>query len=303
MATLSVAGVPLPVAIDSLRLSTESVGTKARNQRGHLVVERRREKWIFDFALTPKPLDEVNLYRALLLGEGEFWNTLGASGAYGAKGLQLTGTGAINTGGGGNPISTNGVWRTTTGQTLVVPGKFYDQSAVSSSLAGLTGATLVGWRYDGSAYRIIGISWRALDAAPAVKREKLGALGSSGAAQAYTGTETFATAAGNLTITAPGAGGPWSWSNLLVLPYFLPQAQVDALMDGFALCTYAQPQLPRVYVQSDLLPTSQLKASPALEQASLICIGEVTSFDVVPLYRAGVFSTTEVRLAGRLTEV
>lgn len=301
MPILSVAGVPLPVAIDSLRMGTESVGTKARNQRGHLVAERRREKWTIDFALSPKPLDEVNLYRALLLGEGEFWNTLAS--AYGAKGLQLTGTGAINTGGGGNPIATNGVWRTTTGQTLAVPGKFYDQSAVTSSLAGLTGATLVGWRYDGSAYRLVGISWRALDAAPAVKREKLGALGSSGAAQAYTGTETFAVASGALTITAPGTGGPWSWSNLLVLPYYLPQAQVDALMDGFALCTYSQPQLPRVYVQSDLFPTSQLKASPALEQASLICIGEVTSFDVQPLVRAGAFSTTEVRLAGRLTEV
>ena len=303
MPILSVAGVPFPVAIDSLRLGTESVGSKARNQRGHLVAERRREKWFIEFSLSPKPLDEANLYRALVLGEGEFWNTIGASGAYGAKGLQLTGTGTINAAGGGNPISTNGVWRTTTGQTLVVPGKFYDQSAVSSSLAGLTGATLVGWRYDGSAYRVVGISWRALDAAPAVKREKLGALGSSGASQAYTGTETFSTSAGALTITAPGSGGPWSWSNLLVLPYYLPQAQVDALMDGFALCTYAQPQLPRVYVQSDLFPTSQLKASPALEQAALICIGEVTSFDVVPLVRGGAFSTTEVRLGGRLTEV
>jgi hypothetical protein len=301
MPLLSVAGVQFPVLIDALKLTFETIGNKGRNQRGHLVAERRRTKAVIDFSLPPKPLDEAMLYRSLMLGEGEFWNTL--TSAFGAKGYQLTGTGVINTGGGGNPIATNGVWRTTTGQTLIVPGKFYDQSAVSSSLAGLTGATLIGWRYDGSAYRIVGVSWRALDTAPLAKREKLGALGSSGVAQAYTGTETMTVAAGALTITAPGSGGPWSWSNLTVYPWAFSAAQVDALMDGFALTNYSLPQLPRVYVTSDLLPTSQLKASPVLEQASLICVGELDSMDVRPVYRNGVFSTTECMVSGRLTEV
>jgi len=298
---LSVAGVPFPVSIDSLKLTFETVGNKGRNQRGHLVAERRRTKAVFEFSMPPKPLDEAMLYRSLLLGEGEFWSTL--TSAYGAKGYQLTGTGVVNTGGGGNPIATNGVWRTTTGQTLIVPGKFYDQSAVSSSLAGLTGATLIGWRFDGSAYRIAGFSWRALDTSPLVKREKLGALGSSGVSQAYTGTEVMTVSGGALTITAPGSGGPWSWSNLTVYPWCFPAAQIDALMDGFALTTYSLPQLPRVYVTSDLLPTSQLKTVPVLEQASLICVGELDAMDVRPVMRGGAFSQTECMLAGSLTEV
>lgn len=301
MPILSVAGVPFPVSIESLQLSFETVGNKSRNQRGHLVAERRRTKAVIDFSLSPKPLEEAMFYRSLVLGEGEFWNTL--TSAFGAKGYQLTGTGVINTGGGGNPIATNGVWRTTTGQTLIVPGKFYDQSAVSSSLAGLTGATLIGWRYDGSAYRIVGVSWRALDSSPLAKREKLGALGSSGAAQSYTGTETMTVSGGALTITAPGSGGPWSWSNLTVYPWAFASAQVDALMDGLALTNYSLPQLPRVYVTSDLLPTSQLKTVPVLEQAALICIGELDGMGVQPLYRNGAFSTTECVLSGRLIEV
>jgi hypothetical protein len=298
---LSVAGVQIPVGIDALKLTYETVGESSRNPRGFRSLDRRRTKTVLSFSLPPIPLDEAELYRLLVQGEGEFWGT---QSIYGAKGLGLTGTGALNTVGGGNPLATNGVWRLTTGQTLVVPGRFYDQTSLTSAPgAAITGATLVGWRYDGSAYRLVGVSWRALDAAPAIAREKLGPLGSSGVAQAYTGTETFATTAGNLTITAPGAGGPWSWSNLLVLPRYFPQAQVDALLDGFATVTSALPMLPRVYVQSDLLPTDQLKATPGLTQASLICHGEVDEFAVVSLSRNGAWSQTEAAMSGSLTEV
>ena len=136
-----------------------------------------------------------------------------------------------------------------------------------------------------------------------MKREKLGALGSSGVAQAYTGTETFAVSSGALTITAPGTAGPWSWSNLTVYPWCFPQAQVDTLLDGMAAVTYSLPQLPRVYVQSDLLPVAQLKTTPALEQASIICVGEMDAMQVHALMRSGAFSTTELSLGGRLTEV
>jgi hypothetical protein len=301
MPILAVAGVPFPVTIDSMKLSYELVGAKNRNARGHSVLERRRAKTVIEFTTGPKPLDEAMLYRALVLGEGEFWSTLTSS--YGAKGLQLTGTGVINTGGGGNPIATNGVFRTTVNQTLIVPGRFYDQSPLTVAPSGITGATLVGWRFDGSAYRIFAFSWRSLDVVVANKREMLGSLGASGTAQAYTGTETLSVSGGALTITAPATGGPWSWSNLLVLPWFFPNAQLDALMLGFSLTNYTQPLLPRVYVTSDLLPTNQLMATPGLVQASLICTGEVESLVVRPLLRNGTFSTTECVLSGRLTEV
>jgi hypothetical protein len=257
-------------------------------------------KRVFEFDLGPKPVDEAMMYRALLLGEGEFWSGLSA---YGAKGYQLTGTGSQQNVA-GNPISTNGVWRTTTGQTMELLTQFYSQGAVGPSMAGTVGATAIGWRFDGSAYRIFGFSRRALDTVtPAVKREMLGSLGSSGVAQNYTGTETFSATSTALTITAPGAGGPWSWSNITVLPWFFPQAQVDALMLGLSLTTQLLPVLPRVYVTSDLLPTSQLKASPTTEQASVICHGEIESLSVQPILRSGAFSATECRMSGRLIEV
>lgn len=304
MSALAINGVALPVSIDKLKVSFEHVGATRRNQRGHGVVERRRAKWVFGFETSPMSLDEAMMFRALVLGEGEFWSTL--TSVYGAKGLALSGTGAWLGSGGGNPINTNGVFRATTGQTLIVPGKFYDQSAVHATApAALAGATLVGWRWDETLanYRLFGVSWRALDTVVVSKREKLGALGASGAAQNYTGAETFAVSGGNLTITEPGTGGGWRYSNLLVLPWFLPAPLVDALLEGLALTTYTLARLPNVYVTTDLLPTDQLKATPGLVQSSVICNGELADLPVVPLVRDGVFRTTDCTLAGTLTEV
>lgn len=304
MSALAINGVPLPVGIDKLKVSFESVGATRRNQRGHGVKENRRSKWVFGFETSPMSLDEAMMFKALVLGEGEFWSTL--TSVYGSKGLGLTGTGAWLGTGGGNPINTNGVFRATTGQTLIIPGKFYDQAAVHATApAALAGATLVGWRYDETLanYRLFGISWRALDAVVVSKREKLGALGASGAVQNYTGAETFSVAGGNLTITHPGTGGGWRYSNLLVLPWFLPVALVDALLEGLALTTYTLARLPNVYVTSDLLPTDQLESLPGLVQSSLICNGEVSEMPVVPIARDGVFRTTDCTLAGTLTEV
>jgi hypothetical protein len=301
MGALVVNGVTFPVAIDSLKVGLESVGTKGRNTRGHALLERRRAKWRFEFDLSLCPLDEAQMYRALILGEGEYWSTV--ANAYGSKGLALSGTGAFNGAGGGNPISGNGVWRTTTGQTLVVPGRLFDQAGVSPANSLLVGATLIGWRYDGSAYRIFGFSWRAGDTVVATKREKLGSLGSSGAAQAYTGTETLATSNGTLTITAPGAGGPWSWSNMYLLPWFLGDSLVDTLMDGWASLNTRLPMLPRVLVMSDHLPDNQFKASPGASRNSIACIGEVSEMRVTPVARGGSWQTAETALSGVLEEV
>lgn len=304
MSALTVNGVVLPVGIEDLKLTFEPVGSSRRNQRGHTVKTSIRNKWVFEFSLSPCPLDEAMLYKALICGEGEFWSTL--TSVYGAKGLPLTGTGGWLGSGGGNPHNSNGVFRVTTGQTMVVIGKLYDQAAAGSSIASRAGATLIGWRRDDAAgtYRLFGFSWRALETTVTHKREKLGALGSSGAVQTFTGTETLAVSGGTLTLTAPGAGGPWRYSNMTLIPWFLPQAQVDQLLEGQALTTYTLPQLPTVYVTSDLLPTEQQVASPVgLNQAQVLCTGEVGELQVMPLARNGAFSTTECMLSGKLTEV
>lgn len=305
MPALTINGVALPVAIDDLQLKFEDVGEARRNQRGHRVLERRRSKWVFEFTLSNLALDEAMMFRSLILGDGEFWNTL--TSAYGAKGLALTGTGAWSDAGGGNPHNGNGVFRLGVSQTMVIPGKFYDQSAVSSAAAALTGATVVGWRRDDADgnFRLFAHSWRALDSSgPIWSREKLGALGSSGAAQNYSGTETYGLAGGALTIQAPAAGGPWSYSNLTVYPWFLPVAQLDALLDGQALSLYTLPQLPRLYVTSDLLPTDQQKSSPTgFYQASIICQGEVESLKVMPAAINGVWTPMASTLSGSLIEV
>jgi hypothetical protein len=302
MPVLAIAGVELPVVPETLRRSFEPVGQRSRNARGHTVLERRRAKSVIEFELSPCPFEEAMLYRSLILGEGEFWNTL--TSAYGAKGLQLTGTGAWSGSGGGNPHNGNGTFVLTTGQTMVVPGRFYDQSAVSATTGGITGATLIGWRFDGAAYRLAGFSWRSGDSVVATRREKLGSLGSSGAAQAYTGTETLAVSAGNMTLTAPGAGGPWRWSNITVYPWFCDSTLVDLLLDGQAASTYTLPQLPRVYVTGDaVLPLDQQNATGGLNQASLICTGEVDELTSVSLARGGTFRHTDMRLSGSLIEV
>lgn len=302
MPVLAIAGVELPVAVDSFSRSHEMVGTKRRNARGHTVLERRREKTIIEFETSAVSFEEAMLYRALILGEGEFWNTL--TSAFGAKGLALTGTGAWSGTGGGNPHNGNGTFLLTTGQTMVVPGRFYDQSAVSATTGGITGATLIGWRFDGAAYRLSGFSWRSGDTVVATRREKLGSLGSSGVAQAYTGTETLAVSGGNLTLTAPGAGGPWRWSNITVYPWFCDSTLVDMLLDGQAATTYTLPPLPRLYVTGDaVLPVDQQNAVVGLNQASLICTGDVEELPAVSQARGGTFRHTDMRLRGTLTEV
>jgi hypothetical protein len=306
MPVLAISGVELPVAVDSFTRSHEMVGTKRRNARGHTVLERRREKTVIEFETSPVSFEEAMLYRSLILGEGEFWNTLASTpgGQYGSKGLALTGTGAWSGSGGGNPNNGNGTFLLTTGQTMVVPGYFYDQSAVSTAAAAITGATLIGWRYDGAAYRLAGFSWRVLDATVATKREKLGSLGSSGVAQAYTGTETLSVSGGNLTLTAPGAGGPWRWSNITVYPWFCDSTLVDLLLDGKANALYTAPPLPRLYVTGDaVLPTDQQSNAGGLYQASLICTGDVEELVAVSEARGGTFRHTDMRLRGSLTEV
>jgi hypothetical protein len=306
MPILAIAGVPLPVLIDSMSVGGEMVGSVTRNQRGWRVLERRRQKLTFDFVLGPKTLDEAMMYRSLILGEGEFWNTL--TSVYGAKGYALSGSGAWTGAGGGNPHNGNGVFRCDPTETMTLKGSFYDQTAISTASAALFGATAIGWRRDDAAltYRAFGWSWRTYDTTATVKREALGnlvGLGELGTPQAYTGNETFAVSSKNLVVTA-GAGGPFSYSNIWVLPWYLKAAQIDVLLTGRNLAHYTLPLLPKVYVQSDLVPIDNQKISPTgLYDSSIICHGEVDSMAVQPTMQSGVFDKTTMGLGGRLIEV
>ncbi len=305
MAILSVFGVPLPVAVDGLALGRELVGKRGRNAAGFALLERRREKLVIEFSLVGKPLDEAMMYSTLILGEGEFYNCLTA---FGSKGYLLQGTGAQTMAGGGNPVSTNGVFRCSAGQTMIVTGWTYDQSAISTASAALFGSTLIAWRRDDAtgAYRAMGVSWRTYDTTATVKREALGTssgLGTLGTPQAFTGAETFAVANRNLTITAP-VGGPFSYSNIHVIPWYLKATEIDLLLTGRNLCQYAFPVLPRVYVQTDLLPVDNQKGSPVgVYDSSLICLGEVDAQPVQPAWIGGSFVKTRLALTGRFVEV
>ena len=304
MAMLAIEGVTLPASVDGFNISGETVGEAQRNAVGHRLMERRREKLVLEFSLVPKTLHEAMLYRCLVLGEGELFDTLTA---YGSKGYPLTGTGTLETSGGGNPHNGNGVWKLDPTETLTIPGVFYDQSAVASQSTAF-GASAVMWRRDDAsgAFKVFGASWRRYDTTATYKREALGTsggLGTLGAAGAFTGGETFAVSSGALTITA-GAGGPFRYSNIRVLPWFLPEAQLDQLILGRNVAMYTLPQLPRVYVQTDLLPVDLQKGSPVgVYDSSLVCHGEISSQPIVPSMQSGTFTTTVLGMSGRLIEV
>ena len=302
MPILAIEGVPLPVLAEQLSRSFESVGSSERNQRGHLLVDRRRKKMAFDFTLAPKTLDEAQLYAALILGEGDYWSM--QSSAYSHLGSLVTGTGAWSGAGGGNPYVTNGTWVATTGQTMTLKGSFYDQSAVGFGNVADFGAAAVGWRYDGTNFRVFGWSWRTLDTTATVKREALGTtgLGTLGTPQAYTGTETFGVSGKALVVTA--GTGTFRYSGIRVFPWYLKAAQLDLLISGRNVQQYMPPLLPRVYVQSDLFPVDNVKGAPVgVNDSAMVMVGDVVSMPVQPTMQGGAFTQTTQSLVGKLTEV
>jgi hypothetical protein len=316
MAQLSINGVPLPVLIESMGIDQEPVGSVARNARGWRVMDRRAIKRTLTFSLGPKPLDEAMMYRALIQGEGEHWTA--NSSVYGDKGLPLTGTGAIVAGACVDPYGVAGGFQMANAGTMILPAVGPDQSAVArginaggTKVAGRLGQTLIGWRGVGttgtnacSAWRAFGWSWRAFET-PTVKREQLGALGASGAVGAYTGGETFGSSAGILTTTMAGLAGGTAATlfSMWLLPWYFPQAQVDTLLAGLVSLLSPQPQLPGLFVQTDLLPDTQLDNVTAAGESTLVCHGEVKSMAVKGLSVGGAYSKTQLGMAGSLVEV
>lgn len=303
MAIVSVNGVPLPVAVDSATLSLESVGSEvARNASGFAVRDRRAVKHVLEFEVVPKSLDEAMLYRLLITGEGEFWSML--SSAYGAKGLAVTGTGARDSSTANtnpSPVQTTGAWATTVGQTMVLEMPHSSQASVAAFVEnpGENGGSLFGTVLSGGVWRTFGWSWRANDTTPTVKRERVGALGSSGPAQTYTKTDSITVGATAVTVT--GADATSYWSNMLWLPRYFPSTQVDAVLAGYNLYGYAAPDLPRVLVHTDLFP-SGLVASTAVRRG-FVALGDVARMVLTPHHRSGAFDPTALAFGATLTEV
>lgn len=307
MTMLQIEGLALPVMIDSLAISGEMVGTTTRNQRGHRMLERRRQKWELDFTLAPRSLAWAQLYRALLLGEGEFFDT---QSAYGSKGYLLAGTGSLETGVGGNPIYGNGCFQLTTGETLTVPGEFYTQAPAASGAHTMPfGATFIAWRrrVTAATYQAVGFSWRRYDTTATVKREALGnatGLHSLTTAGAFTGPETFAvnSSTGALTITNPNAE-TLLYSMIRVVPWYLASEQIDALILGRNHVTKSFPKLPKVFVETDLLSYGNMYGTANQDNAVMIAHGDVDSMAVQPSMQAGVYDPTTTGLSCRLYEV
>lgn len=302
MAILSVNGVELPVLLNTLSISSEEVGEVRRNVHGFASRDRRAVKLTLECELAPKSLDEAMLFRALVLGEGEFWSL--SSSVYGSKGLSVTGTGSHDTSTGSrNPRTSTGTWKLDPNETMILQTPGATQSAVAGNAynPGENGGTLVATHHNGTSYRLVGLSWRHDAGGPTVLRERLGTPGSSGAAQGWTGGESFGVTTTTFTATAPGSGITY-WSNLLWLPRYFPTAQVDALLAGYDALGFAAPDLPRVLVETDLFP-GDLVSSTAGTRRAFVALGEVDRLVSTPHYIGGTFSKTALGLTVRLVEV
>lgn len=309
MSALAIYGVPLPVAVGSLKQRLDPVGlAPTRNANGYLVTDRRAVRRTISGACVVRSLEEAALYAELIQARGDYWSMY--ADAYSAKGLAVTGTGAWN---GGR------AWALAAGQTMVVPCPLQTQDAVlgnyaagvvGSRLAGRDGGTLIGWRAGGTS-RVFAWGWRETDIVPAHRRERLFSGGTFGAPQAYSGDETLAWSysAQTLTVTA-GAGS--SFYGLLWIPRrfefsYGGSTALDTLLAGMsALWTerLGHPYLPappRVLAQMDVLPASAVAAGDV--PRNLVVLGQVHALDVVPAWIGGLYERTAMTVGFSLTEV
>ncbi|MBL8924119.1 MAG: hypothetical protein JNJ54_35010 [Myxococcaceae bacterium] len=311
MPMLMVNKVPLPVLIDSVTVTEEVVGSTMRGANGFLQRDRRGTKATISFALAPRSLDEAMLYRALITGEGEYWSMV--SDTYGSKGLRASSnlgwySGMVSN---VNPLTEfdpdAAIFADPGGgiENLVIPNiRPRQQTAVSgyASNPGIDGVTLIGFRTIGGSAnaRLFGWSWRSAVGTPDVSRERLGAPPSAGAAQAYTGNEVSRTFTGSELIIQPGTVET-SYSVLFLIPRFFQQAQVDTLLGAWNDGGFRAPHLPRVLVETDLLPGSLSAAANGVR--SFIALGECTTINPMPHHRDGAWDPSAVSIECELVEV
>lgn len=303
---ISVNKVELPVRIDSVSYSEEQIGASERNANGYLVADRRATKARLQFATAPKPLDEAMLYRAIAMGEGEFFPFNDDGNQFGLKGLKATCTAGsgVTSAIGVNPLGGSADMVIEATHSLFLPANRPRlQAAVAGYAlnAGLDGFTVVGFRTVAAASpRIFGWSWRAGGGSPATSRERLGSVGSTGSPQAYTGNESLLTFDG-LTVQATCPTAETTFSALLTIPRYFPSTQVDQLMAGYDSGGFYVPAPPRVLVETTLFPGT-LVSSPSGRRA-FVAVAEVRTVTAVPHHRSGAFDKSAVALEIDLVEV
>lgn len=292
MAIMSVYGVELPIAIDSLRVSPVSVGmAPTRNANGYLVTDRRDVKNEYNFAVVPRSLEEAMLYKELLLCAGDYWAS--SSDNHSSKGMPLTGTGSMVSG-----------FTITTGQTMIVPVPAKNQDSVAPTTTARPGHTLVGWRSGGTT-SIFAWSWRGIESWVSNKRERL-LSGSFGPCQTYTGTESFSFDYATRLFTVTETGASASFIRMLWIPRFFGVAQLDAILmgwgSGYPYDTNSYPDPPRIIVQTDLLPRD-LMFQAGSYPTNIVAIAEVAEMQVTPHWHDGAYDKTALALSVTLIEV
>lgn len=321
MAMISINGVELPVLIDSLVITEEMVGTSQRNASGFMLRDNRGSKWKLAFTIAPKSLEEAMLYEALLTGRGDYWPLYPDH--FSSKGQAITGTGYWDDADATNPTGYDGDWlikADPTPFTCIIPTPYrdlQDVAGVFGARAGKNGNTVLWVENDGGAgggdYRVVAAAYRYSDASPLVKRQRYGttdrpwSAAALGSPESYNGRCTFACGTGSLTISGPTTGSDIRVSNILWLPRAFQQAELDTLLTAVTEAGgLGFPPLPRLGVVTDLLPYDLLAGTwdddPANHRA-IICIGDVTSAPVVPVFRNGALDKTGLQMQVELVEV
>lgn len=280
-AILAVNGIELPISVDTLSCSLEEVGESKRMEDGSLVVDRRAEKRVYDFELSPMPAAAALFLRDVLLGRGDVWAF--DSHLYSSRGQPVAGTGYLD--------STHVQFGA---ESLRVDGSA-GQTATWPFTTGL-GVTVFAWGYD-SAWALRVASFREGSSAPDFTAD----VSSGGVVTAPGDWATYwdIASAGVLRV-APGVD-VWL-DDVWVIPRALvgvPAATRDAWLAGIAALALPKGPAPRLTVTGDVIDPSVLASGTAY----LTARGEVSALHVMPLMSGGGLSKTEHNLTGRLTEV
>lgn len=281
-ALLAANGLELPILVDSLSCSIEEVGEAKRMEDGTLVVDRRAEKRVYDFSLSPLPAPAALFLRDVLLGRGEVWAF--DSHVYGSRGTAVAGAGVLS----------------------AAQVKFGAKSLkiaaggddASFPFPGTNGVTVVGWGYE-SSWLLRVASFRAGTSGTPDFSADVTIAGAITSPSAWDGLWNFG---GASPVVLQTFGADLYLDDVWVIPRAvegIPTATLEGWLAGIAGLALPKGPAPRLVVTGDLVDPSVLASGTA----SLTARGEVTNLQVMPLMSGGGLSRTEHRISARLTEV